>query len=76
MYFTIIDNHNNEFKLKMIHTFSHSNINYIIYLDKDDEIYASRYHLKDGKYILNDIVDDAEWDIVDNELAKLEGSYE
>ena len=49
--------------------------NYIIYTDgtKDEdgelEIYASRYKMVEGSFILEEIVNDYEWDLIDNMLA-------
>lgn len=51
-----------------------NDINYIVYTDgtKDSdgelEIYASRYILKDNDYILSEIQNDYEWDLIDNML--------
>ena len=48
-----------------------NNVNYIVYTDgtKDEngdlEIYASRYEIDDGKYILNPIEKDSEWNLID-----------
>ena len=61
----------------IIDTFNHNGINYIIYTDgtKDDmgelEIYASRYVIKDSNYILEDIINDEEWDLVDEYLDSI-----
>lgn len=49
-----------------------NNINYIIYTDgtKDedgnDELLASRYVIEENNYILKDIENDYEWDLIDN----------
>lgn len=51
-----------------------NDINYIVYNDgtKDEfgelEIYASRYVLENGEYILKDIENDYEWNLIDNML--------
>ena len=51
-----------------------NDINYIIYTDgtKDEdgelEIYASRYKQVDGSFVLEEIVNDSEWDLIDNML--------
>ena len=51
-----------------------NDINYIIYTDgtKDEEgdleIYASRYVIENGDYILKEIENDYEWDLIDNML--------
>lgn len=51
-----------------------NNINYIVYTDgtKDEEgnleIYASRYKQADESFVLEQIVNDYEWDLIDNML--------
>lgn len=51
-----------------------NNINYIVYTDgtKDEdgelEIYASRYILENNDYILKEIENEYEWDLIDNML--------
>ena len=52
-------------------------INYVIYTDgtKDEdgelEIYASRYILENNNYILTDIENDYEWNLIDNMLESM-----
>ena len=54
-----------------------NDINYIIYTDgtKNDngdlEIYASRYVLENNNYILADIENDYEWNLIDNMLESM-----
>ena len=75
MNFKIIDN-GKEIECKILLTFKDDNnkISYIVYTDgtKDsegnEEIYASRYTLKDNSYILQPIEKDYEWDLIDNML--------
>ena len=51
-------------------------INYIVYTDGslDDDgslsLFASRYIIQNGNYVLDAITDDAEWDYVDHMLEK------
>ena len=51
-----------------------NDINYIVYTDgtKDEdgelEIYASRYILENNDYILKEIENEYEWDLIDNML--------
>jgi len=51
-----------------------NDVNYIVYTDgtKDEdnelEIYASRYVMDNGNYVLKDIENDYEWDLIDNML--------
>ena len=75
MNFKIIED-GKEIACDIVLTFRDDNndINYIIYTDgtKDEdgelEIYASRYNQVDGSFILEDIVNDYEWDLIDNML--------
>lgn len=75
MKFKIID-HGKEIDCEVVLTFhdDSNNINYIVYTDgtKDvngeDEIYSARYVLENGNYILNDIENDYEWNLIDNML--------
>lgn len=75
MNFKIIDN-GKEIEAKIILTFkdSSNDINYIVYTDGsvdsngEEEVYASRYKLKNGNYILEAIENNYEWDLVDNML--------
>lgn len=75
MNFKIIEN-DKEIKCDIVLTFRDDNndINYIVYTDgtKDAnnelEIYASRYILENGEFILKDIESDYEWNLVDNML--------
>ena len=77
MDFKIIDN-GVEVTCKMVMTFSDdkTGISYVIYTDgtKDNdgelEIYASRYTIKDGKYLLENIEKEEEWDLIDKMLDK------
>lgn len=68
MNFKIIDD-NKEIVCNIVLTFRDDNneINYIVY-EIDDEIYASRYIIKDNNYILEDIEEEYEWNLIDNML--------
>ncbi len=75
MNFKII-NDGKQIDCEIILTFRDENndINYIVYTDgtKDSngnlEMYASRYTITDGNFVLNDIEKEYEWDLVDNML--------
>lgn len=49
-------------------------INYIVYNDgtrdfrDEEEIFASRYTIEDGNFVLSEIENDYEWDLIDNML--------
>jgi uncharacterized protein YrzB (UPF0473 family) len=74
MEFTIIDKDEKEIKCEIVFTFRDNNndINYIVYTDGtknklgEEEIYASRYVVENGNYILKDIENDYEWNLIDN----------
>ena len=78
MNFKIYEN-NKEINCKIIKIFrdDSNNINYIIYTDgtKDAngelEIYASRYILENNNYILADIENEYEWNLIDNMLESM-----
>lgn len=59
---------------------NNNDINYIVYTDgtkdsEDDlEVYASRYVVKDNNYYLEPILNEFEWNLIDNMLeAKYKG---
>ena len=78
MNFKIYEN-NKEIVCNIIKIFKDesNDINYIIYTDgtKDEdgelEIYASRYILENNNYILTDIENDYEWNLIDNMLESM-----
>ena len=44
---------------------------YVIYKEEDDnKLYGSLITLEDGKFTLDEIKDDSEWDYLDKELGK------
>lgn len=75
MTFKVIQN-NEEIICNIVLTFRDDNngISYIVYTDgtKDEnnnlEVYASRYKLENDNYILEDIENDYEWNLIDNML--------
>lgn len=82
MNFKLIEN-GEEINCDVICIFRDDNndINYVVYTDgtkdADDEleVYASRYIEKDGKYILEAIENDSEWNLIDNMLeSKFRGN--
>lgn len=71
-----------EITCDIILTFRDNNndINYIVYTDgtkdseEDLEVYASRYVVKDNNYYLEPILNEFEWNLIDNMLeAKYKG---
>lgn len=75
MNFKIIEN-GKEIECDIVLTFRDDNndINYIVYTDGtkdttgDLEIYASRYKKVDNSFVLEEIQNDYEWNLIDNML--------
>ena len=75
MEFKILYNYE-EIECRILLTFrdESNGINYIVYNDgtrdfrDEEEIFAARYIVENGNYILNDIEYDYEWDLIDNML--------
>lgn len=78
--FEVIDDNGKILKLEMLYSFSEGNINYLIYTDKTYDannelnIYASRYDIVDNKYVLTEIVDEKEYDLVDKKIMEFVGA--
>jgi len=74
MEFTIINKDGTKINCEIVFTFKDNNndISYIVYTDGtknevgDEEIYASRYVIENGNYVLKDIENDYEWNLIDN----------
>jgi len=75
MNFKIIDK-GKEINCEIVLTFrdDNNNINYIVYTDgtkdinNELEVYASRYILENNNFVLKEIENDYEWDLIDNML--------
>lgn len=76
LYFSIIDENNNEIKCKILHTFRKNKNNYIIFTDEtlNEEgqlnILTNKYIFKDNKIELLKL-DDDEINIVNEEWSKI-----
>lgn len=78
MDFKVLDENGQIVECEMLYTFKdpNSNIDYILYTDgtKDEydslEVYASRYEIMNGEYVLTAIENDSEWDLIDEVLAE------
>ena len=66
----VYDINNNCIKCEVLFTFINNGKNIIVYKDKDDEILASFYSDDNGKMMIEPILDDYYYDIVDKELEK------
>ena len=66
----IYDNNNNKIECEILFTFNKDNKSFIVYKDKEDDILAS-YYKKEGENILIEpILDDNDYSLVDEELEK------
>ncbi len=78
MNFKIKDDYGREVVCNIVDIFKDesNNIKYVIYtdgsksIDNKLKVYASRYEEVDGNYILKEIENDYEWNLIDNFLAK------
>lgn len=61
---------------EVLFTFEKNNKKFVVYKDKDEEILASYYKEEDGKLIVEPILLDDDYDIVDLELEKWWNSSE
>lgn len=83
MKFKVIYN-NEEIECNILLTFRDENndINYIVYNDgtrdfrDEEEIFASRYTMENGNFVLSDIEKDYEWDLIDNMLESKYKEFE
>ncbi len=74
MKFDIFNEHGIKVSCKMLFCFKNNNISYIVYTNGHRtggklDIYASRYMIANGSYVLSNIENDYEWDAVDFHLA-------
>ena len=67
-YFTIIKD-DKKVKCNVLFTFNNNNINYIVYKDDTNQIFASRYIIENNTPILKPIENNSEWDIIDKEIG-------
>lgn len=66
----IYDIDNNVIKCELLFTFCNGDKKFVVYKDKDEEILASFYKEENNKIIIEPIIDDYYYDIVDQELEK------
>lgn len=69
-HFKVVEN-NQEKEYIIIKAFKHKNNNYIIYTDNNIDYYASRYSVINNSIVLDEIVNESEWDYIDNVLEQL-----
>lgn len=66
----VYDRDNRVIKCEILFTFEKDNKKFVVYKDKEDEILASYYKENGDKYILEPIMDEKDYDLVDIELEK------
>lgn len=77
MNFNIMDSSGLNIKCDILGMFEQNNKKYVIYTDCEDgniekEVYASLYELDEkGNMVLTPILNDSDWDIVDNFLGEI-----
>jgi hypothetical protein len=68
--FDIYDKNNKKLECKILFTFNKENKDFIVYSDNEGEILASFYKIIGGKAIIYPILDDHDYDLVDEELER------
>lgn len=66
----VYDKNNKKLECEILFTFSSNNKQFIVYMDKEDDILASYYKLETDKLIISPILDDEDYDIVDKYLEE------
>ena len=74
--FEIYDKNNKKLNCEVLFTFSKDNKNFIVYNDQDDDVLASYFEINNDKTIIYPITNDADFDIVNEEIEKRLKSYE
>ncbi len=70
--FDYIDDEGNSIKYEIIDRFNKNGKNYIVYSEEDkEELYAALYEVIDNKIKIIPIIDDKDYDIVDEYLENL-----
>ena len=59
---------NNEYTI--VKSIQKDNSNFIIYKDKNNEVYASKFEIISNELILNPIKDENDWDYIDSILEE------
>ena len=65
---------NEVFRCNILFTFFENNKNFIIFMDKDEEILATYYDIDDDKLLISPILSDEDFDIVDREISRRIGN--
>ena len=66
----IYNNNNQKIECEILFTFTKNNKSFIVYKDKEEDILASYYKIDEKNIIIEPILDDEDYSIVDEELEK------
>ena len=66
----VYDKYNKKLECEILFTFKDNNKQFIVYMDKEDDILASYYEIEDDKLIITPITSDLDYDIVDKYLEE------
>lgn len=72
----IYDTNNQKIECEILFTFEKNNKSFIVYKDKEEDILASYYTKDKDNIIIEPILDDNDYSIVDEELEKWWKDYE
>jgi len=68
--FEIYTENNEKLQCEVLFTFEKNNKSFIVYQDNDNEILASLYKIEGDKAKITPIIDEKDYDLVDDELEK------
>lgn len=68
--FEIYTENNEKLQCEVLFTFEKNNKSFIVYQDNDNEILASLYKIEGDKTKITPIIDEKDYDLVDDELEK------
>lgn len=66
----IYDKNNKKLECEVLFTFEENNKQFIVYMDKEEDILSSYYKIEDDKLIITPIINDLDYDIVDKYLEE------
>lgn len=66
----IYDNNKQKIECEILFTFNKDNKSFIVYKDKEDDILASYYKKDENNILIEPILDDNDYSLVDEELEK------
>lgn len=66
----IYDKNNKKLECEILFTFKDNSKQFIVYIDKEEDILSSYYEREDDKLIIRPIISDEDYDIVDKYLEE------